>query len=131
MGAVDTQIKVTGSVFRMTLICEKQKTAAPFDSISLTTAPSGRSLAVVSGPITPTFDRGLVACVTLVLPGGITHGDWKRAFSEAGLGSESTFNRRLKDLVAAGSVVKDEGVDPVVYRLTDDGREAIGVRGAN
>ena len=128
--AADTFIKQTSTGLTATLTCDKMKYGPDFDPITIQMIEVGESLAVVSGPLTPELTPELVACVTLVSGDGITHGDWKRCFADEDLGSESTFNRYLKALVAKGFVEQHDDGDHKLYRLTETGREAIGVTSA-
>ncbi len=125
--AADTFIKQTSKGLVVTLKCEKMKYGPDFDPITIQMIEMGESLTVVSGPLTPDLKPELVACVTLVSADGITHGDWKRAFTNGGHGSESTFNRHRKALVKEKFVEQADDGDSSVYRLTETGREATGV----
>jgi hypothetical protein len=104
------------------------KMAAPFDPITVQLATFGKSLAVVSEGLTPTMSPDEEACARLVSSNPLTHGHWKSTFDEAGLGSESTFERRRKDLVEKGIVEQFvNAMDTTVYRLTETGKETLGV----
>jgi hypothetical protein len=105
-GAADTVIKQTAKDSTAKLTCDKQKTSAPFDPITVALAEYGDSLAVVSAPMTPELNDDLVACVRLVSLDGISHSEWKKAFTDAGLGAEKTFDRRRKALLDTGFVEK-------------------------
>lgn len=127
--ASDTFIKQKAEKGKATLVCDKMKYGPGFPDITLEMIEAGDSLAVVSDPVTPELKEEKLACLRLVSADGTGHGDWKRAFIRADFGSESSFNRYLKDLVKDGLVEKDTTVDPALYRLTDQGAGATGVSG--
>jgi hypothetical protein len=125
--ASDTFIRQKAKGMTAQLICDKMKYGPAFDPITIQMIEAGESLAVVSGPVTQELTPELAACVTLVSGDGITHGDWKRCFADEDLGSESTFNRYLKALVATGFVEQQDEGDRKLYRLTETGRQVTGV----
>lgn len=125
--AADTFIKQTGKGLTATLKCEKMKYGPDFDVITIQMVEVGDSLAVVSDPVTPGLTPELMACARLVSAGGITHGDWKRAFLDSRQGKERTFDRRRKALVDACLVEPHDDGGSTVYRLTKTGEGAAAV----
>jgi hypothetical protein len=128
--AADTVIKQTSAGLDATLKCDKQKMAAPFDPITIPLAARADSLAVVHTGVAPALTDHEVAAARLVPDDGITHGDWKKAFTTANLGSERTFDRRRGDLEDKAIVEKRDTPDGARYFLTDEGLKALDATGA-
>ena len=128
--AADTFIKQTSTGLTATLKCEKMKYGPAFHPINIKMIELGDSLAVVPDLVTPQLTPELTACATLVPSEGITHREWKRSFVGGELGSESTFNRYRKELVAKRFVEQHDGGNRNLYRLTETGMEATGVTSA-
>jgi hypothetical protein len=131
-GAADVFIKLRGNVAgSVTMVCDKIKMAAPFDDITIRFESIGQSLAVVSRGVTPTLARRERTGLMLVSTASLTNKDWLTAFVEAGYGAKPTFNRALKSLKDKGYVEGGGGVSKNLYAITEGGREALGLTGAN
>jgi hypothetical protein len=130
--AADVFIKLSGNVTTTaTLRCEKMKTATGFDPISLCFEPTGQSLTVVSGGVTPTLKDRERDALTLVSTDSLSHKAWLEAFISADHGEKATFERALKSLKDKGFVEGGGGVHRNLYVITDAGREALGLTGPN
>ena len=110
VAAVDTMLHLTAADDLLTLTCEKQKDAAPFDpiAIKLVPVPDGTGCIVrlasdmlPSRTLTQAESRALTALQTLFLSDGATATEWQRAIPEI---QERTFFRAKKRLVDYGYV---------------------------
>jgi hypothetical protein len=130
-GAADTFLRLTGEGMDLVLTCEKQKTASAFPSIPLKLHQVGDSLALVVEKVAHTLTSTDRSALQLVPAEGITNSAWQKAFRETGLGAKSTFDRRVRELVQKGAVVKKGQHRGALYHLTDFAKKALGVTGVN
>jgi hypothetical protein len=130
-GALDVMIKCAavgeGKPVGVTLECAKMKDAEPFGQITAglesVKLPSGASSLVVTPPgdFLAQFraahaEKILDLLRTQFAETGATHGELKKAFVAAELGSESTFNRAWVSLRDTLPFEKDENLKKRVYR---------------
>ena len=123
-GAADTMLSLSEKSGNLTLRCVKQKDAEPFgpvplrlsrhiDSCTLEPATAGAPTRFLEGK----GRECLQALLSTGGGGGLRAGTWEKA---SGL-SPTTFHRYRDELVSGGLVAHDG----TVYRLTDEGREAL------
>jgi len=129
-GALDTQVKLVGSLAALRLECVKQKDWEEFKPIGLKLSPMGDSLVPVlrGSSVVPAGPAGLTLKQRTTLnalgdhfANGAHYGEWKATAREAGVGS-GTFAKALKVLLDAGLVLKDGSIYRVV--LSDESGEA-------
>lgn len=137
-GAVDTMIGVKGEDGQIRMICEKQKDAAPFETIRLQITPLLDSCVIgtisdvvpISGHLT-NLQRDLLQALHLGFPDGeASTSAWKEA---AGM-AHTSFHRTRTALVRAAYVDHLKVGRSSINRITSAGELAIGAkyqRGAN
>ena len=117
-GAPETMISVESDSGIMTVACEKQKDAAPFEPIRLRLHPVSGSCVIEPAQAGPVADKAL-QCLRVLekYPEGCIATEWQAA-SEM---PETTFFRYLKQFRSKGLITKEADG----YRLTDKGRAAL------
>lgn len=136
-GAVHTQIKLTKAGEKVTMTCEKQKFAAPFEPITmkLTEVPlpdvGGSSCVLVSQGVSEgvnllSADERIA--LTLVSGQGMARKDWMAAFVAKSGKSDSTFERIRGTLEDKGLCDSDGSGKGALYQLTPAGEKALGVK---
>lgn len=123
----------------ITLKCEKQKDASPFDDLKLrlrvVSVGSTTSCTVILAEGSASLGIQVSADMKRLLsvlhsfgPEGISYTAWKDAATQGGM-SESRFKRTRSRLVEDGLVTKppESGSTGFTYRLASSGRVAIGV----
>jgi hypothetical protein len=129
-GAADTMLAVTVADDVITLACDKQRDAAPFDSLRLRLLEVGSSVVLVPSDASPQPGRltskARMMLVTLVelcdADKPPTYSKWLKAVDCP----ESTFIAGLKTLKDGGWVTKQPGKRGVTtYSATDKSRTAV------
>jgi hypothetical protein len=126
-GAVDTMLSIRVEDDRRTLICEKQKDAAPFESIPLAIVPTLDSCVVIeaapdadsSATLTPQKRAALECLARDFLADGATTTQWLKASGVP----ERSFYRARADLVTHGYVLSEKRGMSAYHILTQRGRE--------
>ncbi len=117
-GAPETMISIETGSGIMTVTCEKQKDAEPFEPIRLRLHPVAGSCVVEPADGRPVLGKGL-ECLRVLAPysDGLTATEWE---VQSGV-PETSFFRYRKKLESDGLVAKDGKC----YRVTERGQEAI------
>ena len=134
-------ISCGGDMGFLSVTCDKQKDAEPFEKMSLVLRTiklgSGRSSCVIvpfdglikgAAPKTDATTKKILAALETFEPEGATATEWERACEKDGV-ARKTFYRRRKELIKADLVKKYGEVQGARYRLVK--KEPVPVSGGD